>query len=54
VLGIAYLVGRFTRVSGVPARALVPGRAELADYVAHARAVRKLQATVAREERARA
>jgi O-antigen/teichoic acid export membrane protein len=44
VLGVAYLVRRFARVAGVPPRALVPGRAELADYAGLARAARRLPA----------
>ncbi len=41
VVGVAYLAVAFLRVSGTEARALVPGRAELADYLGLARALHR-------------
>jgi hypothetical protein len=41
VVGVAYLALAFLRVSGTPARSLLPGSAELADYLRLARALHR-------------
>jgi peptidoglycan biosynthesis protein MviN/MurJ (putative lipid II flippase) len=53
VVGVAYLVRAFARIGGVSPWALVPSRAELADYAALARMAARISGSNAyRQERA--